>query len=300
MLITPQTLLALRTGFRAEFATNFDGAESVLARVATTVPSTTASNTYGWLGQWPGFREWLGERVLKDMAAHSYAVSNKDWESSISVRRPDIEDDNVGVYKPLFAEMGRAAKAHPDELVFALLKAGHETKCFDGQNFFDKAHKVWANTDGTGDAADVSNLQEGTGPAWYLMDCSRALKPLIYQERKAAVFTSMSSLEDESVFTRNEFRFGVDSRSNVGFGFWQQAYKSSAALTPANFEAAYAAMCSQTADGGRPLGIRPTVLVVPPNLRTAALDITKADRRANGASNVNAGLVEPLVTPWVL
>lgn len=300
MLITPQMLLALRTGFRAEFQSNFDLAESIVDRVATTIPSQTSGNTYGWLGQWPGFREWIGDRELKNMAAHGYEIKNKDWESSIGVKRPDIEDDNVGVYKPLFAEMGRAAKVHPDELVFGLLKAGESTLCYDGQNFFDTDHPVYAGNDGTGDVTTVSNLQAGSGPAWYLLDCSRALKPLIFQNRKAPVFTSMTSLEDESVFTSNEFRFGVDSRSNVGFGFWQQAFKSKADLNAVNFNAAYAAMTSQKADGGRPLGIRPTLLVVPPNLREQALEITKADRRANGASNVNAGLVEAIVSPWVL
>ena len=300
MLITPSLLLALRTGFCAAYQSNFDTAESVSDRVATTVPSTTASNTYGWLGQWPGFQEWIGERQLKNMAAHGYSITNKDWESSVKVRKTDIEDDNIGVYKPIFEEMGRAAKVWKDEMVFRLLKAGASTRCFDGQNFFDADHPVFEKADGTGTSTTVSNLQVGDGPGWYLLDTSRALKPLIFQERKAPVFTSMTNLEDESVFTSNEFRFGVDSRSNAGFGFWQQAFKSNAELTPANFDAAYDAMSSLMADGGRPLGVRPTLLVVPPNLRSRALEITKADRRANGATNTNAGLVDSIVTPWVL
>jgi phage major head subunit gpT-like protein len=146
----------------------------------------------------------------------------------------------------------------------------------------------------------VSNVQAGAGAAWYLMDVSRSIKPLIYQERKAPVFTAMTRDDDEKVFLSNEYRFGVDSRSNVGFGFWQMAFKSKAALTPANFAAAYAQMASQTADGGRVMGLRATVLVVPPTLREAALAITNADKINGGDTNVNAGLVETLVTPWVL
>lgn len=297
MLVTPASLLALRTAFRAEFQGNFDNAASVLERVATVVPSTTASNTYGWLGQWPGMREWVGDRQLKDLAAAGYSMTNKDFESSVGVKRTDIEDDNVGVYKPMFAEMGRAAKVYPDEHAFALLKRGHNTTCYDGQFFFDVDHPVVGET---GAVATVSNVQAGTGPSWYLLDCSKALKPLIFQRRKAPVFTSMTNSEDEAVFMRNEFRFGVDARSAVGFGFWQQAFKSNADLTAANFNAAYAAMSSLKADGGRPMNVMPTLLVVPPNLRDLALEITKADRRANGATNVNAGLVEAIVTPWVM
>nr|WP_255327039.1 Mu-like prophage major head subunit gpT family protein [Pseudomonas aeruginosa] len=89
------------------------------------IPSTTASNTYGWLGQFPKLREWIGQRVIKDMAAQGYQITNKLFESTVGVKRTDIEDDNLGVYGPLMQEMGRAAGAHPDELVFALLKAGN-------------------------------------------------------------------------------------------------------------------------------------------------------------------------------
>ncbi len=297
---TPALLSALKTGFRTEFQNAFDATESQFAKIATTVPSSTASNTYGWMGQWPGFREWLGERVFRDMAAQGYVITNKDWESSVKVLRNDIEDDNLGVYKPLFAEAGRAAKVQPDELVFGLLKVGHSTACYDGQFFFDTDHPVYPNVDGSGSALTVSNVQAGSGPAWYLFDTARGLKPLIYQNRKAMTFTAMDGLSDENVFLRKEFRYGIDGRSNAGFGFWQMAFKSNADLSADNFNAAYAAMCSLKADGGRVLGVRPTLLVVPPNLRTQALEITKADRRANGQDNVNAGIVETLVSPWVL
>ena len=78
------------------------------------------------------------------------------------------------------------------------------------------------------------------------------------------------------------------------------AHQSKAELTAENFNAAYTAMTSQKADGGRPLGIRPTLLVVPPSLRQQALNITKAELIGNGVTNTNAGLVDTLVTPWVL
>lgn len=300
MIITPASLVALRTGFRADFQGAFDVAESIYDKVATTVPSTTASNTYGWLGQSTQMREWVGDRVISDMAAHAYAISNKDWELTVGVKRTDIEDDNIGVYKPLMQEIGRAAKIHADEMVFNLLKAGETSLCYDGQNFFDIDHPVAANVDGTGAVTTVANMAVGAGPAWYLLDTSRSVRPLIYQERKPTAFTYMAAETDEEVFMRKLFRFGVDGRSNVGFGLWQTAYKSTMPLTAANFSAAYAAMQSIKADGGRPLAIRPTVLVVPPNLREQALIVTKAEYLQGGGTNVNAGLVDTIVTPWVL
>ncbi len=300
-IITSGLVQAIFTGFRREFQQSLDATPTHFEKVATVVPSTTKSNTYGWLGQIPALREWIGDRVVNDIKEHGYQIVNKHWETTVGVNRDDIEDDQIGIYKPLVAEMARAAATHPDELVFNLLKTGTTTVCYDGQNFFDTDHPVYPNADGTGTPVAVSNYDDngGTGTPWYLLDTSRAVKPVIYQQRKKPVFTAMTRLDDEAVFTANEYRFGVDSRDNVGFGFWQMAYCSRKPLNGTNLNAAIAAMQEFTADGGRPLGIEPTLLVVPPALREAALETVKAERNANGATNINRNAVEVLVTPWV-
>ncbi|WP_058615510.1 Mu-like prophage major head subunit gpT family protein [Tepidimonas taiwanensis] len=298
-IITPALLSGLRTGFSKAFQDALTNTPTDWEKVATRVPSSSASNTYAWLGQSPALREWVGDRVLKDMAAQAYQVQNKLYEGTVAVKRTDIEDDNVGVYTPLFSEMGRAAKAHADQLVFGLLAAGETTTCYDGQNFFDTDHPVYPNVDGTGTATLVSNLQAGTGPAWYLLDTSRALKPLIFQERTTPELEAMTSTQDEGVFMRDEYRYGIRYRCNAGFGFWQMAYKSKAALDAANFNAAMAAMMQFRADGGRPLGIKPTTLVVPPSLRADAMALIEAQLTTGGASNPNHKAVEVIVSPWL-
>lgn len=296
MIITPGTLAALFTAFKAEFQNAQAATPTDWARIATLVPSSSASNTYGWLGQFPTFREWLGDRVLKNMAAHSYSITNKKFESSVGVPRDSIEDDQIGVYKPLFAEMGRASTSHPDELVFGLLKAGLTTLCYDEQFFFDTDHPVYPSTDGTGQAVSVSNYQEGVGPAWYLLDVSRAIKPIIFQNRRPYALKAMTSMDDENVFMRDEYRYGVDARVNVGFGFWQFAYCSKAPLNAENYGLARAAMKNFKADGGRPLGINPGLLVVPSQLEGAARTILVKD--AEGG-NPWAGTAEVLSPAWL-
>lgn len=300
-LVTSALVQALFVGFRREFQQALGDTPTDWQKIATKVASATKSNTYGWLGQFPQFREWIGDRVIKDMAAHGYSIVNKDWESTVGVKRTDIEDDNVGVYSPLFQEMGRAAKAQPDELVFDLLGLGLSTLCYDGQNFFDDEHPVYPNVDGTGAAVDVANhdvdlTARPNNPIWYLMDTSRAIKPIIFQSRKEPVLTVMTSLEDEAVFTSNEFRFGVDSRNNVGFGFWQLAFASNQPLTGEHYGAARAAMKAFTADGGRPLGIRPNTLVVPGSLEGAARKLLVKDE--NGG-NEWAGTAELVLPSWL-
>lgn len=61
---------------------------------------------------------------------------------------------------------------------------------------------------------------------WYLLCTTRAIKPIIYQERKKIKFVSKTADNDDNVFMRDEFLYGADGRNNVGYGFWQMAYGS--------------------------------------------------------------------------
>lgn len=65
--------------------------------------------------------------------------------------------------------------------------------------------------------------------AWFLLDNSRALRPLIFQRRKAPVFVSQTSLDSDDVFNRAEFKFGAEARGNAGYGLWQLAVGSTGA-----------------------------------------------------------------------
>lgn len=286
-VIKSAVLQAIRTQLNADFKKGFEGAMPNHEPITMTVPSSTASNTYGWLGAMPSVREWIGDRVINDVAEHGYAISNKDFELTIGVKRTDIEDDNLGIYSPLTQDLGASMAKHPGKMVYTLLAAGFATTCYDGQYFFDTDHPVNAKHDGSGADSTVANIQPGTGTnqPWFLIDGSRPLKPIIFQERKKPVFTAMTKLDDESVFMSNEFRFGSDMRGNVGFGLWQQAYASREELTEANFNACRTAMMSITKDGGEPLGIKPTQLVVGASNLVAAEKLILTKTLANGEDN---------------
>lgn len=301
-IITPALLQGLKTGFKAEYAKGLSMVEPMYQDIATTILSATASNTYGWLGQFPQLREWIGDRQIKDMAAHGYQIVNKLYESTVGVKRTDIEDDNLGVYAPLIQEMGRAAAAHPDELVFDLLRDAHTVDCYDGKKFFATDHQIAANVDGTGALVTVSN-SAGPGlavtPAWFLLDTSRAIKPLIFQQRLRPELQALTDTKDESVFTKDQYRYGVRVRHSVGVGFWQMAYRSQQTLNAENFGKAYDAMLEMKTDGMRPLAIKPTVLVVPVQLRAAAVELLKMKYLPGGGSNPNYEIVKLIVSPWL-
>lgn len=290
MIVSQRSLQTLHRGFSAAFRDGF-GSAAPDTLPAMDVRSTTSEEEYGWLGQWPGMREWVGERVLRGVAQHGYVIRNRKFETTVEVLRDDIEDDRFGVYGPMFRELGRAAAAHPAEIVYGALKDGFETVCYDGQYFFDTDHPVGGKS--------VSNSGGGAGTAWFLLDLSRTIRPIIFQRRRDYEIEALIDPRDERAFMRDAFVYGVSARVNAGYGLWQLAYGSKQELTAANYGAARAALLGASGDEGRPLGCMPTHLVVPPALEEKALEILNAERDAAGATNVWKGTAKPHVTPWL-
>ncbi|HHQ4763073.1 TPA: Mu-like prophage major head subunit gpT family protein [Aeromonas veronii] len=300
-IVTPTLLQALFTGFKKNFEDAKGEAPAQYTKIATVIKSTTKSNTYGWLGKFPSLRKWVGDRVIESMKAHGYQIVNEDFEATVAVDRNDIEDDELGIYAPLFQEMGLAAGIHPDELCFGLLGAGFTTPCYDGQYFFDTDHPVYPKADGTGTPVLSANVVVDAGyqgEPWFLLDTSRALKPVIFQDRKSPQLIAMTKVDDEAVFTRKEFRYGVDCRDAAGFGFWQLAFANKRALTPDNLWDSFSKMREFQADGGRKLGVKATLLVVPPSLEKLATQMLEREL-ANSSSNELKGKLELVVADYL-
>lgn len=149
-----------------------------------------------------------------------------------------------------------------------------------------------------GGVSSVSNYGGGTGTPWFVMDTSRAVKPIIFQKRREYEFIPLANATDPNVFMQKKFIYGVDCRVNTGFGLWQMAYCSQQALTADNLNAAITAMMGFKSDAGVSLGITPTILVVPPALRSAALTLLHAEI-IDATTNINRNALEPVITPWL-
>lgn len=143
MLINKTNLAALFKNIVTTFNKALGEAQPMWTKIATRVPSTSSQNDYTWIKDgWPSMREWIGDKVVKYLTAAKYVIQNKPFESTIGVKRDDIEDDNYGIYSAIARGEGMAAAAWPDELIADLANGVFTKECFDGQYMCDTDHPV--------------------------------------------------------------------------------------------------------------------------------------------------------------
>jgi phage major head subunit gpT-like protein len=279
MHVTIATLEALRTGFKSDFQKGLTKATPQYEAFSTPVTSSTKLETYGFLGDFPIFREWIGEKRIKSVEEKAYQLINRNFEVTRGIHKNKIADDNLGLYGPLVNGWGDTAGQLMDRLAFEALEKGHVSPCYDGQNYFDTDHPVGAGV--------VSNMSgDGSREPWFLIDASQALKPVLMQTRQAPTFTMIVNPESEHVFKTGEFLMGAEARAAAGYTFWQLAHRCTGPINEANYVAACQAMEALTDDEGEPLGLKPTHIIVGISNKSAARNLFKKMNLAGGESNI--------------
>ncbi len=298
--LTPAKYEAATVIFSTLFREVLQNTPTYHQQIATEIPSSSREMRHAWLDRIPQMREWLGERVVNNLAVRLQSIENRLFEDTVAVKRTDIEDDLIGVYRPVIEELAMQAKLWPDKIVVDALQAGTTALSYDGQHFFDSNHPqnmddpaspLQSNlllnhdldVDALGDAIQVMmsfigadgkpleivpdllivppqmkfraarllqaeligrdiTLATGHGAAadtnilrgaldllvlprlasepkaFYVACTKRALKPLIFQNREAPEFTALTKPDDESVFLRDEYLYGVRARGAAGMG----------------------------------------------------------------------------------
>lgn len=296
MLNQPQVLIDALAAFSAAFNQSKEGTSTKYKMFTMDSPFDGASLTLGWLGEFPDMREWIGDRVLKDIKAYGYNVPAKEFESTHSISVSDLNDTSIATTAQIMRGVGEAAARDPQKHITALLANGETGLCYDGEAFFSATHP---GLDAAGAAITQSNLITGTGTGWYLMrgDANgetSVLKPFVFGERAGQGYSfkshggSGSTLE----FMQGKVAFGVDARVAAAYGLWQFAVKSKAALTADNFETALTTMAAIKGDYGVAIENSPNILCVPESLRAAAEKIVKT---AKNGDNIHFGRVEIVV-----
>ena len=163
MIVNPSTLDFLFYQAEMRYQAAYLAAKTFCEPIYTEVPSSTRENHYGWIGRLPGLREWIGERQVNNLAARGYVIANKDYEGTIGVKRPDIEDDQFGLFNMGVDMLGMQAKLWPEKQIVNALANGHTTAAaytaFDGLPFFSASHLK--NPDNSA-AGTYSNYSSGS------------------------------------------------------------------------------------------------------------------------------------------
>ena len=87
MIINRANLEALRTGFKTNFQAGIALAAPVSGPLVTEISSSTKIETYGFLGDLPVFRKWVGEKRIKSIEEKSYQLINDDFETTLGIHK---------------------------------------------------------------------------------------------------------------------------------------------------------------------------------------------------------------------
>lgn len=229
MKVNAAAIGAIFMSMSTVFNKTFAEVQTTYQKIAMTVPSSSAYVDYRWLANFPQMKRWVGNKQVTKLSDYKYTIVNEDFQATVEVRRNDIEDDQLGIYKPQAESAAWSAKQLPDELIYELVNKSFTEKCYDGKAFIADNHPV-------GKAA-VSN--------------------------KGKKKLSMESL----------------------------------AKAQASFGAARIAMMQFKDDEGRPLNVKPNILLVPVALGDTARALMTVDRLEDGKPNPYKGVCEVVEEP---
>lgn len=294
--VSAAVLAAIFENCGTAFAKGFESYEAFYKKLCMELPSASKKETIAWLGLFPNLVEWIGEREMENLGVYAYELEAVKYAKGIPIKRTDIADDQISLFGPMMEEFGRAAAAHPDYLLAAVMAAGWAAACYDGSYFFATDH---AYTTMAGAASTQANTDGGASTAWYLLDLSRRVRPFIFLNREPLSFTEMNQPTDESVFMKDEWRVGAQARYALGYGLYQTAWASKQTLNATYYAAGRVGLASMKDDKGRSVLARGTHLVVPPSLEAAGRALLINERDAAGASNPWFNTAELVVNPYL-
>jgi len=117
------------------------------------------SEEYGWLGQSPAMREWVGGRHAKGFRENGVTVKNKHYEATVDVLVKWLRRDKTGQALVRIRELAERTNSHWASLISTLLVNAESTVCYDGQYFFDDDHEEGSSGTQSNDiTVDISAL----------------------------------------------------------------------------------------------------------------------------------------------
>lgn len=207
---------AMRTEFQVAYEATAEPAP--WEKITEVVPSTARIEHYTWMSPSPGISQFQGHRRYGKIDTVRYSVENLEFDSAFEVQIRDIEDDQTGGYLKKPKELAERAKLWPGRWTLKHLAAGESRPCFDETNFFANSHVI-----GTGDNLLSKDCALNDGLTYNLaaLFVGGALKPLLWQNRKAADFQTNSGTPQS--YESKVVRYWADMEGEAAYGYWWDA-----------------------------------------------------------------------------
>lgn len=155
MIINRENIVEVFRNLRATFNKSFKTAQPKWQLFATRMDTKSLIEKMHWLDAFPQWRRWVGDKVLKQAAAHAYNVELQPFETTVQVKKRDLEADSIGYYATWARSAGERSAAFPDILVAGAMNDSFVSRCYDGKPFFHARHPL-INSDGK--KSEFSNL----------------------------------------------------------------------------------------------------------------------------------------------
>jgi phage major head subunit gpT-like protein len=276
--------VAVNTAFKTAFIGN-SGAQHA-DQLATEFNMSTREVEFPIIMGLGPMRLWEGSRIVEGVMRDSYRITTQKYEKTIGIEQEDVEDDNLDLYLPAIKTAAIGIANWKAQAIYK--KIEENGPGYDKKPMFAIDHQERG--------LNVSNFQDGVGPAWYMLDLSKPIKPWLWGVKIAPTIKAKTADTDDNVFWRDQLIWGARARGGAGYGPWQIAFKSKAALDGPSLEAAIASMRDRRDEHGESLDVVPTTLLVPPALEWDARRLLGPATIAGGADNIYQGAIPFLVS----
>lgn len=131
MITNQENLEALNTSFQDTFTRGLNAPAPIAPGALATeelgdiLPVSTGTVEHPYVALLSSWRNWTGDRVIENVLAGKYSVTDKPFEFTISVPRRNIEDDQLAIFDKALSSRAATANLLPrDRMIQALLANG--------------------------------------------------------------------------------------------------------------------------------------------------------------------------------
>lgn len=131
-------------GLKAEFSLAYrnEVQADMIGQFVTVINTTQPSQRYPLMDPAPMMREFLDERRPSGLSVHSMSIEDKVFESTISVDRRAMEDDQLDLIRLRVRELANRVAHHRHQMVVQLLLNGTDTVGYDGAPLLSESHSI--------------------------------------------------------------------------------------------------------------------------------------------------------------